>query len=141
MFTPKQTKFKKQHKGRKFNKIKKPVTVLEVLNNSDVVVLRSLGHSRISDRQLFTIRQTIAKKIKKQGKFYINLFADTPVSKKPLEIRMGKGKGAVNSWIAKLVPGFIIVELHGVVSTKAIAVLEEVQKKLPIKTVIDFSNK
>lgn len=139
MFTPKETKYKKQHKGRKFNKIRKPMQVLEVLNNPEAVLLRSLGHSRISDRQLFTIRQTIAKKLKKQGKFYINLFADTPVSKKPLEIRMGKGKGAVSFWIAKLVPGSVIVELHGLVTSKAIAILEEVQKKLPIKTVIDYS--
>ena len=141
MFIPKETKFKKQFKGRKFNKIGKPKELLSIYNSLNIIRLRSLGHSRITDSQLFSLRQTVVKKLKKQGRFSIKLFADTPVSKKPLEIRMGKGKGAVNSWVAKLIPGATIIELYGVSDVKAFNILKEIQKKLPLNTYIDCLKK
>ena len=69
-------------------------------------------------------------------KFSIKLLADVPVSKKPLEIRMGKGKGAVDHWIAKVVPGAHIIEIHELSIVKAVKLLREIQKKLPIQTKI-----
>eukprot|EP01039_Chlorochromonas_danica_P010953 gene10953-12178_t len=102
----------------------------------EVAVLKALNHARFPEKLLLTIRQTLAKKIKKQGKFSIKLLADVPVSKKPLEIRMGKGKGAVDHWIAKVVPGAHIIEIHELSIVKAVKLLREIQKKLPIQTKI-----
>lgn len=138
MFIPKQTKYTKQYKGKKYNKIAKPITASQKYKSTKMICLRSLSYFRISQKLITTLRQTIVKKLKKKGRFFINLFADTPVSKKPLEIRMGKGKGAVDYWIAKLTPGTTIIKLQGVENKKAISLLKGVQKKFPIKTDIDF---
>jgi len=98
IYKPKETKYSKQFKGKKFNKISSCVSLQKLNGPMPVTVLKALNHARFSEKLLLTIRQTLAKKIKKQGKFFIRLLADVPVTKKPLEIRMGKGKGSLSFW-------------------------------------------
>jgi large subunit ribosomal protein L16 len=136
LFKPKETKFSKQYKGRKFNKISSCVSLQKTSSPMEVAVLKALNHARFPEKLLLTIKQTLSKKIKKQGKFSIKLLADVPVSKKPLEIRMGKGKGAIDHWVAKVVPGAHIIEIHELSMVKAVKLLREIQKKLPIHTKI-----
>lgn len=131
---PRKIRYKKQQKGNKSNKI----TSSKVLNNyfdkSFVLVSSSFG--RLSEKQIETTRMTINKNLKKFGKVIVNIQADTPVSKKPLEIRMGKGKGAVDRWVAKIkfgIPLFTILSSSPLISIKA---LKAAQNKLPILTKI-----
>jgi large subunit ribosomal protein L16 len=94
LFTPKKTKFKKKQKGKMLNTINK----LNSLNklNFGRLALKSVATGRLSSNQISSFRQTINKVIKKRGKLKINIFPDTQISKKPLEVRMGKGKGNVD---------------------------------------------
>lgn len=134
MFIPKKTKFKKQQKGRSFNKIK--VNLTTYFNNSGKVTLKALSAGRVSSKNIITCKQTINKIVKKYGKLTINIFADTPISNKPTEIRMGKGKGAVKYWVSKVKPGTILFEIDTVFNILAIKAFKLVQNKLPIKTKI-----
>lgn len=137
-FRPEETKFDKYHKGRKFNKVASAVSFSSVYNPIEVAVLRSLNHARITERQLLAIKQTLAKKIKKRGRYSIKLLTDVPVTKKPLEIRMGKGKGGVDTWISKVTPGMSIIEMRDMSMIRAKKLLTGIQKKLPIETSIDI---
>lgn len=134
LFIPKKFKFKKQRKGKNFNKIKGLPSVYSLTVGS--VGLKALSANRISSKQLDAMRQSINKLIKKAGKVIINVFPSIPVTKKPIEIRMGKGKGNVDHWVAKIHPGAVICEI--VTDNKDIAIksLENIQKKLNIKTKI-----
>jgi large subunit ribosomal protein L16 len=139
LFRPKDTKFTKQRKGRKFNRVSTDVDLHSVYKPLEIAILRAMNHARITETQLLAIKQTLAKKLKKKGKFSIKLLTDVPVSKKPLEIRMGKGKGAVDRWIAKIVPGMPIIEMRDMSMLRATRLLKIIQKKLPIETSIDVS--
>lgn len=90
LFKPKETKFSKQYKGRKFNKVSSCVGLQKTSSPMEVAVLKALNHARFPEKLLLTIRQTLAKKIKKQGKFSIKLLADVPVSKKTFRNSYGK---------------------------------------------------
>jgi large subunit ribosomal protein L16 len=138
MFIPKKFKFKKQQKGKVYNKIK--IFSLE-FNQLRVgtIGLKALTASRFSSKQIFTFKQTINKYLKKTGKLVLNLFPNIPLTKKPLEVRMGKGKGAVATWIFKIQPGFILCEIITDNKIKAIETLHIVQKKLNFKTKIIFN--
>jgi large subunit ribosomal protein L16 len=94
LFIPIKTKFKKQQKGKKLNKISK-INCLENFNFGKLT-LRSMDTGHINSKQINAFKQTINKIIKKKGKLKINIFPNTPISKKPLEVRMGKGKGNVD---------------------------------------------
>lgn len=134
LFTPKKTKFRKQQKGRKFNIINK-IETLEALNHG-TVGLKILDSGRITANHLVACRQCMNKIMKKSGQVKINIIADTPISKKPIEIRMGKGKGAVDHWIAKVSSGTMIFEIETASKILAIKALKAAQLKLPLNTKI-----
>lgn len=134
MFIPKKTKYRKQQKGRSFKKINISPNIKS--NRSGKVILRALDAGRVSSKHIVTCRQTINKIIKKYGKLNINIFADTPISNKPTEIRMGKGKGAVKYWVSRVKPGTTLFEINTAFNVLAIKAFKLIQNKLPIKTKI-----
>jgi len=100
--------------------------------------LKALEPERITARQIEAARRAVMRHVRRTGKFWINIFPDVPVTAKPAEVRMGKGKGAVDRHVAKVKPGMIIFELDGVPRELAIGAFERAAAKLPIKTKIVF---
>lgn len=137
LFVPKKSKFKKSQKGKFFNKIRGSSAGVYQLKTGSVG-LKSLSVSRITSKQLETLKQTITKTVKKSGKVIINAFPNTQVSKKPIEVRMGKGKGNVDFWVFKVKPGFILCEIVTDNIEIASTALKIVQKKLNLKSKIVF---
>lgn len=135
LFVPRKFKFKKQRKGKNFNQIKGSSTSVYQLN-SGIVGLKAISASRVNSKQLDTIRQSISKVVKKTGKVIINVFPSIPVTKKPIEIRMGKGKGNVDHWVTKIKPGLIVCEVVTDQLDIALKALKNVQKKINIRTKI-----
>jgi large subunit ribosomal protein L16 len=130
-------KYKLSHKLKKFNKVSKPYGLLPLTNNEgNVTVLRALDHCRLKDKHLLMCKTTIHKRMKRTGVLYSNLQADIPISKKPLEIRMGKGKGGVDHMACRVLPGTILYEIHGLKSIFATRIFQRIQKKLPLPTQI-----
>lgn len=134
LFTPKKSKFKKYQKGKSFKRINKVCNFICLKKGS--VALKSLGFGRITSKQIESIKQAITKIIKKTGKLFINIFPQTAISKKPLEIRMGKGKGSVDHWVVKIRPGVFLVEVETNYISIAIKALNRASVRLPIKTKI-----
>jgi large subunit ribosomal protein L16 len=134
IFIPKKSKFKKQNKGKAFNRISKNKTLFNLYYGT--IALKSVEHGRLNSKQIQTLVQLINKKIKKKGKIKLNIFPHTPISAKPTETRMGKGKGNIDSWICKIKPGNVICEIE----TNFIALTKKnlrlVQVRLPINTKI-----
>ena len=131
-FIPKKTKYKKQQKGKNFHRINGIIPFSKMKYGS--LGLKALSSGRLTSKQIVTLKQCITKVIKKFGRLKINVVADTPISKKPLEIRMGKGKGAVDHWVSKIKVGKIICELDVSKPLLAIKALQLVQIRLPMKT-------
>ena len=129
MLSPKKTKFRKQHKGR-IKGMAKGGTQL----NFGTYGLKALSPERITARQIEAARRTMTRHMKRQGKVYIRIFPDVPVTKKPLEVRQGKGKGSVDFWAARVRPGRILFEIEGVSETVAREALSLAAAKLPIQT-------
>jgi large subunit ribosomal protein L16 len=129
MLQPKRTKFRKAHKGR----IKGLATSGNSLDFGQFG-LKALEPERITARQLEAARRALTRHMKRAGRVWIRIYPDVPVSKKPLEVRMGSGKGAPEFWIARVKPGRIIFELDGVPVTLAREALTLAAAKLPIKT-------
>ncbi|MGZ9097617.1 MAG: 50S ribosomal protein L16 [Micavibrio sp.] len=129
MLQPKKTKFRKAHKGRIHGNAK---------GGSDLSFgafgLKALAPERITARQIEAARRAITRHMKRQGKVWIRVFPDVPISKKPLEVRMGSGKGNPEWWAARVKPGRIMFELDGVSEVIARQALELGAAKLPIKT-------
>ncbi len=134
MYIPKNTKFKKQRKGRLTANIAKNKD-FDLLKQGSIG-LKLIDFGRINSDQLVACRQVLRKIIKKHGVIRINLIADTPITKKPIEIRMGKGKGAVNHWVAKVHPGTVLFEIETTANVLAIKALKAAQLRLPLKTKI-----
>lgn len=134
LFIPKKTKFKKKQKGKKLNTISK-VKNLNKLNFGRLA-LKSKTTGHINSVQINSFRQTINKIIKKKGKLKINIFPDTPITKKPLEVRMGKGKGNIDRWIFKVKSGVIICEIEIASYLIGVKALRLAQFKIPLKTKI-----
>lgn len=131
LLQPKKTKFKKLHK----NKLKK----LEYSANSlgfGSIGLQALNSGCISSRQIEATRQAINRKLKRTGKIWIKIFPHISITAKPIEVRMGKGKGAVKHWVAKVKKGTVLFEIDGVPKKLAIAAFHTGSAKLPIKTKI-----
>jgi large subunit ribosomal protein L16 len=137
MFIPKKYKFKKQQKGKFFNHVNSPVSPDLLCFGS--VGLKSLSFDRLTSKQIQTIRQSISKFIKKTGRIVINAFPNVAISQKPLEVRMGKGKGSVDHWVFKIKPGFILCEIVTSKIEIAVKALKSVRKKMNIKTKIVFN--
>lgn len=129
MLQPKKTKFRKAHKGRIHGNAKGGTDL-----SFGAYGLKALAPERITARQIEAARRVIARHVKRQGKMWIRIFPDVPVSKKPLEVRQGKGKGSVEFWAARVKPGRIMFELDGVPKQLAREALELAAAKLPIAT-------
>lgn len=131
MLQPKRTKFRKAFKGRISGNAKGGFAL-----NFGSFGLKAMEPERITARQIEATRRAITRQMKRQGKVWIRVFPDTPVSAKPIEVRMGKGKGSIDRWVAKVKPGRILFEIDGVPEDTARLALELGAAKLPIKTKI-----
>jgi len=96
--------------------------------------LKAVGRGRITARQIEAARRTISRSVKRGGKLWIRVFPDKPVSKKPLEVRMGKGKGNVEYWVAQIQPGLVLYEIEGIDEQLARAAFALAAAKLPVQT-------
>ena len=129
MLQPKRTKFRKAHKGRIHGNAKGG-TVL----NFGSYGLKALEPERVTARQIEAARRAITRHMKRAGRVWIRIFPDVPISSKPTEVRMGKGKGSPEFWAARVHPGRIIFEIDGVGDAIARQALRLGAAKLPIKT-------
>ena len=129
MLQPKRTKFRKAHKGR-IHGVAKGGTELAFGQFG----LKSQEPERVTARQIEAARRAITREMKRQGRVWIRVFPDVPVSKKPTEVRMGKGKGSVEFWAARVKPGRILFEIDGVPEETAREALRLGAMKLPIIT-------
>ena len=129
MMQPKRTKYRKQMKGRNRG--------LALAGNKvsfGEFGLKSAEWGRLTARQIEAARRVITRYVKRGGKMWIRVFPDVPVTKKPLEVRMGSGKGNVEFWAAKVQPGRMIYELEGVTEAEAREAFTLAAAKLPVKT-------
>ncbi len=129
MLQPKRTKFRKMFKGRIKGNAKGGTSL-----NFGAYGLKALEPERVTSRQIEATRRAITRHMKRQGRVWIRIFPDVPVTKKPTEVRMGKGKGSVEFWAAKVKPGRIMFEIDGVSDEVARQALALGAAKLPIKT-------
>ncbi|MEM6932276.1 MAG: 50S ribosomal protein L16 [Pseudomonadota bacterium] len=129
MLSPKRTKFRKQFKGRIKGEAKGGSDL-----NFGSFGLKAIEPERITARQIESARRAMTRHMKRQGRVWIRIFPDVPVTKKPTEVRMGKGKGSVEYWAAKVKPGRIMFEIDGVAESVAVEALRLAAMKLPIKS-------
>ena len=129
MLQPKRTKFRKQFKGRNRGLAQSGNKV-----SFGEYGLKAVDRGRVTARQIEAARRAMTRHIKRGGKIWIRVFPDTPISKKPIEVRMGKGKGNVEYWVAKVVPGTMLYEMEGVAEDVAREAFRLASAKLPIKT-------
>jgi len=129
MLQPKKTKFRKQFKGR-IHGVSKGATSLDYGEYG----LKAMEPERITARQIEAARRALTRHMKRAGRVWIRVFPDVPVSSKPAEVRMGKGKGAPEYWVARVKPGRIMFEIDGVSVEIAREALTLAAAKLPIKT-------
>ena len=130
MLMPKRTKHRKLHKGR----IKGNATRGTRINFGDFGI-KAMEMGRITSRQIEAARIAMTREMKRAGMVYIRIFPDKPITKKPAEVRMGKGKGSIDHWVAPVRPGRILFEIGGGVSFEvAREAMRLAQRKLPIKT-------
>ncbi len=130
MLMPKRTKFRKQFKGRNRGQATSGNKV-----SFGEYGLQATERGRITSRQIEAARRAMTRHVKRSGKIWIRIFPDLPVSKKPLEVRMGKGKGSVEYWVSKVQPGTMLYEMEGVSEDLARGAFELAAAKLPVKTV------
>ncbi|WP_306253618.1 50S ribosomal protein L16 [Parvularcula sp. IMCC14364] len=129
MLQPKKTKYRKMHKGRIKGNAKGGTTL-----TFGSFGLKATEPERVTARQIEATRRAITRYMKRSGRVWIRIFPDVPVSKKPTEVRMGKGKGSVEYWAARVKPGRIMFEIDGVPEDVARRALELGAAKLPVKT-------
>ena len=129
MLFPKKTKYRKAHKGRIHGNAKGGFSL-----NFGAFGLKALQPERLTARQIEAARRAITRHIKRQGRVWIRIFPDLPVSQKPAEVRMGKGKGSPEFWVARVAPGRILFEIDGVSWELASEALKLAAAKLPINT-------
>lgn len=128
MLQPKRTKFRKLHKGRNRG----------IASGTEVSFgtygLKAVGRCRLTARQIEAARRAMSRAVKRQGKIWIRVFPDKPITEKPLEVRMGKGKGNVEYWVALIQPGKVLYEMDGVSEEVARNAFALAAAKLPVKT-------
>ncbi|GAA0577723.1 50S ribosomal protein L16 [Caenispirillum bisanense] len=129
MLSPKRTKFRKQHKGRIHGEAKGGYSL-----NFGAFGLKAVEPERITARQIEAARRAMTRFMKRQGRVWIRVFPDVPVSRKPAEVRMGSGKGSPEYWVARIHPGRIMFEIDGVGEDVAREAFRLAAAKLPIKT-------
>ena len=132
MLQPKRTKFRKQNKGRNRG----------LANTGNKVSfgdfgLKAITRGRITARQIEAARRAMTRYVKRGGRIWIRLFPDKPITKKPLEVRQGKGKGNVEYWVAQVQPGKMLYEMEGVTEEIARKAFELASAKLPVQTTFE----
>jgi large subunit ribosomal protein L16 len=131
MLQPKRTKFRKMMKGRTRGLAQRGSAV-----SFGEYGLKATGRGRITARQIEAARRTMTRHVKRGGKIWIRIFPDKPITNKPLEVRMGKGKGNVEYWVAQIQPGRVLFEMGGVPEELATEAFNLAAAKLPIATTI-----
>jgi len=131
MLKPKKTKYRKHQKGT-LKRNRKSIFFTNTLKEG-VLRLDSMQSARISSKQLESCRQSITRRIKRVGKLQIKAFPDWSITKKPTEVRMGKGKGSIDFWVCKVKPGMTVFEISGAQRSTSIKALESAASKLPIQ--------
>ncbi|MFK7902793.1 MAG: 50S ribosomal protein L16 [Nitratireductor sp.] len=129
MLQPKRTKFRKQHKGKIHGKAKGGTAL-----NFGAYGLKAQEPERVTARQIEAARRAITRHMKRAGRVWIRIFPDLPITAKPTEVRMGKGKGSVDYWAARVKPGRVMFEIDGVSEEIAREALRLGARKLPVKT-------
>ncbi|MEE9343134.1 MAG: 50S ribosomal protein L16 [Gammaproteobacteria bacterium] len=129
MLQPKRTKFRKQQKNRNRGLAQSGNKV-----SFGEYGLKATTRGQITARQIEAARRAITRKVKRGGKLWIRIFPDVPITKKPIEVRMGKGKGNVEYWVAKIQPGRMIYEMEGVSEEMAREAFKLASAKLPVRT-------
>ncbi len=129
MLSPKRTKFRKAHKGRIHGNSKGGTQL-----NFGAYGLKAISPQRVTARQIEAARRAITRHLKRSGRLWIRIFPDVPVSTKPAEVRMGKGKGTPDFWVARVAPGRIMFELDGISWVLAKEALQLASAKLPLET-------
>jgi large subunit ribosomal protein L16 len=129
MLQPKRTKFRKQHKGRNRGLAQRGSSV-----SFGEFGLKATGRGRLTARQIEAARRAMTRYVKRGGKIWIRVFPDKPITKKPLEVRQGKGKGNVEYWVAQIQPGRVLYEMEGVNEEIAREAFRLAAAKLPFST-------
>ncbi len=129
MLQPKRTKFRKQHKGRNRGLASRGNKV-----SFGEFGLKAVGRGRLTARQIEAARRALTRSIKRGGRVWIRVFPDKPISKKPLEVRMGKGKGNPEYWVALIQPGKVLYEMEGVSEAVARDAFRLAAARLPMRT-------
>lgn len=129
MLMPKRTKHRKVFKG----KIRGVATVGNMISFGEFA-LQAQGHERITSRQIESARQAMTRYVKRGGKIWIRIFPHTPVTRKPLDVKMGSGKGSPEFFVAKVKPGTVLFEMQGVTEEVAREAMRLAAHKLPVKT-------
>ncbi len=132
MLQPKRTKYRKQFKGRN-----RGVATRGNKVSFGEFGLKATEYGRITSRQIEAARRALSRHVKRGGKVWIRIFPDKPISKKPLEVRQGKGKGNVEYWVALVQPGRMMFEIEGVTEDLAREALRLAAAKLPVKTIFE----
>jgi large subunit ribosomal protein L16 len=131
MLQPKRTKFRKQHTGRNRGLAQRGSKV-----SFGTIALKATGRGRLTARQIEAARRAMTRHVKRGGKIWIRVFPDKPITEKPLEVRMGKGKGNVEYWVAQIQPGKVLYEMEGVSEEIAREAFQLAAAKLPISTTV-----
>ncbi len=129
MLQPKRTKFRKQMKGRNRGLAHRGSTV-----SFGEYGLKAIDRGRLTARQIEAARRALTRHVKRGGKIWIRVFPDKPITKKPLEVRQGKGKGSVEFWVAQIQPGKVLFEIEGVSEELAVEAFTLAAAKLPFAT-------
>jgi len=131
MLQPKRLKFRKMMKGRNRGLAQRGSKI-----SFGEIGLKATGRGRITARQIEAARRTMTRHVKRGGKIWIRIFPDKPITNKPLEVRMGKGKGNVECWVCQIQPGRVLFEMSGVPDDLAIEAFKLAAAKLPLATTI-----
>ncbi|MEH6445018.1 MAG: 50S ribosomal protein L16 [Oceanospirillaceae bacterium] len=131
MLQPKRLKFRKMMKGRNRGLAQRGSKI-----SFGEIGLKATGRGRITARQIEAARRTMTRHVKRGGKIWIRIFPDKPITNKPLEVRMGKGKGNVEYWVCQIQPGRVLFEMSGVPDELAIEAFKLAAAKLPLATTI-----
>lgn len=132
MLQPKRTKYRKQMKGRNRGLAQRGCKV-----SFGEFGLKSLERGRLTARQIEAARRAMTRHVKRGGKIWIRVFPDKPITQKPLEVRMGKGKGSVEYWVAQIQPGKVLFEMEGVTRELAMEAFDLAKAKLPFKVAFE----
>ncbi len=130
MLQPKRTKFRKQHKGRNRGLAQRGNSV-----SFGEYGLKAITRGRLTARQIESARRAMTRHVKRGGNIWVRVFPDKPITKKPLEVRQGKGKGNVEYWVALVQPGSVLYEISGVDEVVAREAFRRAAAKLPVETI------